>query len=82
MKLTADGQITIPVHIRQQADLSPGCELDIRYENGPLWLEKTAVETVLKRQQVMAAIKQIEGSANANLGLSTDEMVTLTRSEV
>lgn len=26
------------------------CELEIRYENGRLWLEKTAVETVLKRQ--------------------------------
>lgn len=29
MKLTADGQITIPEHIRQQAGLSPGSELKI-----------------------------------------------------
>lgn len=31
MKLTANGQITIPKHIRQQAGLPPGSELEIRF---------------------------------------------------
>ena len=33
MKLSVDGQITIPEHIRQQPGLSLGSELEIRFEN-------------------------------------------------
>jgi len=81
MKLTADGQITIPEYIRRQAGLSPGSELEIRYENGRLWLEKVYADTDLKRQKILQAIRQVEGSATANLDLSTDDILRMTRGE-
>lgn len=81
MKLTADGQITISEHIRQQAGLSPGSELEIRFENGRLWMEKVDTNSEMKRQNILQAMRQIEGSATANLDLSTDEVMRLTRGE-
>jgi looped-hinge helix DNA binding domain, AbrB family len=81
MKLTADGQITIPEHIRQQAGLSPGSELEIRFENGRLWVEKVDTDREIKRQNILQAMRQVEGSATANLDLSTDEVMRLTRGE-
>ena len=81
MKLTADGQITIPEHIRQQAGLSPGSELEIRFENGRLWVEKVYTDSEMKRQKILQAMQQIEGSATANFDLSTDEVMRLTRGE-
>lgn len=81
MKLTADGQITIPEHIRQQAGLLPGSELEIRFENGRLWMEKVDTDSEMKRQKILQAIRQVEGSATANLDLSTDEVMRLTRGE-
>ena len=81
MKLTADGQITIPEHIRQQAGLLPGSELEIRFENGRLWVEKVYTDSEMKRQRILQAMQQIEGSATANFDLSTDEVMRLTRGE-
>lgn len=81
MKLTADGQITIPEHIRQQAGLLPGSELEIRFENGRLWMEKVDTDSEMKRQKILQAMRQVEGSATANLDLSTDEVMRLTRGE-
>ncbi|MDD2724925.1 MAG: AbrB/MazE/SpoVT family DNA-binding domain-containing protein [Methylovulum sp.] len=81
MKLTIDGQITIPEHIRRQAGLSPDSELEIRYENGRLWLEKVATDSVEKRQKILQAMGQVEGSATANADLSTDEIMHMTRGE-
>lgn len=81
MKLTADGRITIPERIRRQAGLSPGSELEIRFENGRLWLEKIAVDKEAQRQEILRAMRQVEGSATANLDLSTDEIMRMTRGE-
>jgi len=81
MKLTADGQITIPEHIRQQAGLLPGSELEIRFENGRLWVEKADTDSEMKRQKILQAMQQVEGSATANFDLSTDEVMRLTRGE-
>lgn len=81
MKLGADGQITIPEHIRRQAGLSADCEVEIRFENGRLWLEKLDAETHSRRQRIFAAMQQAEGSATANLDLNTDEIMRITRGE-
>jgi AbrB family looped-hinge helix DNA binding protein len=81
MKLTADGRITIPEHIRQQAGLSPGSELEIRFENGRLWLKKVDADDLSKREKILQAIAQVEGSATANLDLSTDDIMRMTRTE-
>ncbi len=81
MKPNADGQITIPEHIRRQAGWTQDTELDLRYENGRLWLEPIPADIRLKRQRILDAIAQVEGSATANLDLSADEILRLTRGE-
>lgn len=40
----------------------------------------TAPESSLQRQRIHALIEQVAGSANANLDLSTDDILNLTRS--
>jgi AbrB family looped-hinge helix DNA binding protein len=81
MKLTADGQITIPEHIRRRAGLTPDSELEFRYENGRIWLEQVPADIEAKRRKILQAIQQVEGSATANLDLTTDDIMRMTRGE-
>lgn len=79
MRLTSKGQVTIPQSIRQQAGLQPGEEVDFHIENGRIWLDKVAPES--HDEIVRKAIIRLRGSATANLGISTDEWMRMTRGE-
>jgi len=61
--------------------LSPGSELENHFENGLLWLEKVYVDTDSKRDKILQAIRQAEGSATANLDLITDDIMHMTCGE-
>lgn len=38
MRISPDGQITIPENIREKAGLLPGCDVEFHVENGRVWL--------------------------------------------
>ena len=74
MRINAKGQVTIPAWIRKEAGLRPRTEVEIRL-NG----EVVIIEKLRKFQKGRGArmIAQLRGSAN--LKMSTDQIMVLTR---
>jgi AbrB family looped-hinge helix DNA binding protein len=74
MKITADGQITIPLEIRQQLGLLPGAEVEFEVVDNRL---------VLRRKSHLSSGEQLVGlmRGRATLRLSTDEIMTMTRQD-
>jgi AbrB family looped-hinge helix DNA binding protein len=81
MRLTSKGQVTIPQAIRDIAGLKPGSEVDFHYEDGRVWLTCCEPQPELRRNRVRDAIRRAAGSANANLELTTDDILALTRGD-
>jgi AbrB family looped-hinge helix DNA binding protein len=74
MKITSDGQITIPLAIRQQLELLPGTEIEF---------EVVGDGVFLKRKTIVSSGEQLMGlmQGKATTRLSTDEIMTLTRQD-
>jgi AbrB family looped-hinge helix DNA binding protein len=77
MRITSKGQVTIPQAIREQAGLLPGCEVEFRIEDGVVRLAPAKPEKGLSRGERIVAHLRGRGS----LGLSTDQIMALTRGE-
>lgn len=78
MKLTAKGQVTVPQHVRELLGLFPGTEIDFVVEG------KTAhIKKVVRKNGEMSRgeriVARITGSGTANLDLTTDQIMALTR---
>ena len=80
-QLSNDGQITIPLEIRSLAGLRPGSEVEFKYECGRVWLSKVPTTVLTERQRILALINQVKGCATANLSLTTDDIMQLTRGD-
>lgn len=72
MKITTDGQVTIPLEIRQQLGLAPGAEVEFEVVEDRVYLKKTSDNNPGDR-----LVRLMQGKATAQL--STDEMMALTR---
>jgi antitoxin PrlF len=74
--LTSKGQVTIPKHIREALSLEPGCKLvfDVN-QAGELVLRKDG--HVLPRRPDRFDL--VAGTADVELGMSTDEYMELIR---
>ncbi|UCH27036.1 MAG: AbrB/MazE/SpoVT family DNA-binding domain-containing protein [Trueperaceae bacterium] len=73
MKVTSKGQVTIPQHIRELLGIHPHSEVDFLVEADKVVLVKTA-DPKARNDEPFA---QVLGIASA--GLSTDEIMALTR---
>ncbi|CAN5720789.1 AbrB/MazE/SpoVT family DNA-binding domain-containing protein [soil metagenome] len=67
MKITTKGQVTIPQFIREELGLLPHTEVEFEIQDGAVLLKKAH------------GIEHLRGRADA--GLSTDEIMALTRGE-
>lgn len=72
MYLTPDGQITIPLEIREQLGISPETELEFEIENNRLYIQKKPTD------QISTWIATMGGTLR---DVSTDEIMPLTRHE-
>jgi AbrB family looped-hinge helix DNA binding protein len=79
MRVTAKGQVTIPHHIRELAGIHPNTEVEFQYENGRVWLTTVQPDENKTRGQLL--VERLRGTATANLDLTTDEIMTMTRGE-
>lgn len=71
--VTAKGQITIPKEVRDLLDIKPGTKVDFRRgENGEIILFKAGPKTESRFAKLL-------GSAGP--GMSTDEIMALTRGD-
>lgn len=76
MKMTADGQLTIPGPLRAELGFTPETELEIRAEDGRLVVSKTN----LRKGQFEDRRKLVSEMKGKGTGhLSTDEIMGLTR---
>jgi AbrB family looped-hinge helix DNA binding protein len=71
MNLTPDGQITIPLEIREQLGISPDTELEFEVENNRLYIQK--------KQPTDAISTWISTRRGTLQHITTDEIMTLTR---
>jgi AbrB family looped-hinge helix DNA binding protein len=75
MKLTSKGQVTIPQEIREQAGLGPGDDVDFTFDDGTIKIVRSKQAKTRGRQ----IVEHLRG--RATLGMTTDEIMALTRGE-
>ncbi len=74
-RVTRKGQVTIPKRVRDFLDIKPGTEVDFDLDtNGRVVLTRTGAPRRRKSR-----FARVRGSATA--GLSTDQIMALTRGE-
>ncbi|MEJ7687581.1 MAG: AbrB/MazE/SpoVT family DNA-binding domain-containing protein [Variovorax sp.] len=78
MRLTSKGQVTIPQNIRELAGLKPYDEVEFEYRNKQIVLRPTRRKKLSVGEEALALLR---GSATANLDISTDEWMEVTRGE-
>jgi AbrB family looped-hinge helix DNA binding protein len=72
MKLTTKGQVTVPLAVRRRLGLKAASEVEFRVEG-----DRAYLIPVIDAQEVKEKIEAYRGIADA--GLSTDEILALTR---
>ncbi len=73
MRVTTKGQVTIPQDIRMKLGITPSTEVDFIEEDGRVYLVRKALPEPQTR------FRRFRGSATVKL--STEEIMSLTRSE-
>lgn len=75
MRITEKGQVTIPARIREQAGLLPHTEVEFVFDGTSVRIVRAEGTTHGGRGDKM--VKGLRGTAT--VGLSTDEIMALTR---
>ena len=80
MRISAKGQVTIPKHVRDQAGMHEGTEVDFVVDGDTVTLKRMEPGRRGKsRGQRM--VEALRGTATINRDLSTDEIMRLLRGE-
>ncbi len=74
MRVTSKGQVTIPQEIREKYGITPAVEIDFIEEKNRIYL-------VTRKGQVKNTHKFRRLRGIANVQMTTDEILTLTRGE-
>ena len=75
-RMTDDGQVQVPKHVQQQLGIGPGSEVDFRFA-----LDGTVVIEKVTAQAPQPAGRLAELRGHAGPGMTTDELMALTRGE-
>ncbi len=78
MRVTVKGQVTIPQHIRELAGIRLHSEVEFYFEDGKVWLVPAGNDA---RSRGRSLVERLRGTATANLDLTTDEIMAMTRGE-
>ena len=77
MRVNSKGQVTIPIKIREQAGLAPHTEIDVEFDGRAVRISRAAKPVEPNRGALVVAHLLGRGDT----GLSTDEILQLTRGE-
>lgn len=79
MRVTSKGQVTIPIEVRERLGIVPGTEVEfvVRGDSARLVKAKKRKSGNLTRGERIVA--RITGGGTANLDLTTDQLMALTR---
>jgi len=72
MRVTSKGQVTIPRWLRDKAGITPGCQVEFYEDNGRFCLRKTK-----DGGRGRLLVEHISG--RGRIGMTTDEILALTR---
>jgi AbrB family looped-hinge helix DNA binding protein len=75
MRITSEGQVTIPVEIREKLGLVPDTEVEFEVIGDAVYLKKAKVNS----NPGKSIIEMIRGKATVKM--TTDEIMTLTRQD-
>lgn len=75
MKITSEGQVTIPQEIREKAGLLPDTEVEFVFDGTTVTLVKKSDQAKPSRGEQL--IKRLKGKGD--LSLTTDEILAMTR---
>ena len=78
MRITAKGQVTIPIEIRERLGLLPNCEVEFEIDRNAVRIRKARGKRARGRGRSIVA--HLKGRATS--GMSTDEIMVLTRGDV
>jgi len=78
MRITSKGQVTIPQAVRESVGLLPNTEVEIVIEDGNVTIRKARTTHPSSRGQ--RAVRILRGRAGG-IGMTTDEIMALTRGE-
>jgi AbrB family looped-hinge helix DNA binding protein len=78
MRITTKGQVTIPQWIREQTGLLPNTDVDFEIDGDGVRIRKSRGGRRVSRGS--AAVTRLRGRARG-AGMSTDEILALTRAE-
>jgi AbrB family looped-hinge helix DNA binding protein len=81
MRITQKGQVTIPKRVREQAGLSAGSEVEFGVEGDVIVLKKVVPRQKPGMSRGEKIVADLRGTATANRGLSTDEIMKLLRGD-
>jgi AbrB family looped-hinge helix DNA binding protein len=76
MRLTSKGQVTIPLEIRERLGLLPGTEVEFSVVGDSARIRKSA-----RQHRGRALVQHVRGTATARRGLTTNQIMALTRGE-
>ena len=77
MRITAKGQVTIPVEIRERLGLLPNSEVEFAVEGTAVRIRKA--RSGERRGRGRSIVAHLRGKATS--GLTTDQIMALTRGE-
>jgi len=75
MRITSKGQVTIPIEVREKAGLLPHTEVRFEFDGNAVRILPVEVPQGETRGQ--ALLRNLSGRANT--GLTTDQILSLTR---
>lgn len=78
MRVTTKGQVTIPQEIREKFGIFPGTEVDFLIRGESISLKKKERKNG-KLSRGERIVERIRGKGTANLDLTTDQIMALTR---
>jgi AbrB family looped-hinge helix DNA binding protein len=76
VRITSKGQVTIPLHVREQSGLFPGTEVEYDVDGQDV---RIRAEPSRGKRRGETVVRRLRGSASVRL--STDEIMSLTRSD-
>ena len=75
MRITAKGQVTIPIEIRERLGLLPNSEVEFAVEGNAVRIRKA--RSGRKRRRGRSIVEHLRGKATSKL--TTDQILALTR---
>ncbi len=76
MRITSKGQVTIPINMRRQLGLLPNTEVTFELERNAVRVLKAEASEDSRGRRL---VRRLRG--RASVGMSTDEIMALTRGE-